>query len=102
MEVHTKNGIDYLLQTLSSPIKGRCDVVHTRDKQGKRVSICTNFRHDESEVIWHLLGVGFSDCAYHIQSKSGNIKCYDKDNNFLGTKEDLERILKSTKITDLV
>lgn len=102
MEIYNKDGITYLVQTLSSPIKGRCDVIHTRDKQGKRVSICTNFRHDESEVIRHLLGVGFADCAYHVQSKSGDIKCYDKNNNFLGTKEDLERILKSTKITDLV
>lgn len=102
MEIYNKDGITYLVQTLSSPIKGRCDVIHTRDKQGKRVSICTNFRHDESEVIRHLLAVGYTNCAYHVQSKSGKIKCYDKDNNYLGSKEDLEKILKNTKIANLV
>lgn len=97
MEIITKDKYTYLVQTLSSSIKGRCDVKTYRDEKGVKRFYCTNFREDASEVIYHLLAVGFKDTKYFSQSKDGRIFCYDENNQFLGVNSELEAELKKMK-----
>lgn len=89
---------EYITTNITTSLKGKCEVKSFRDREGKKRYICRNIHYfDESEKPQLILAVGFKGCSFHIQTKDGQIKCFDQNNNYLGSKTELENILKEKK-----
>lgn len=97
MEIINNDKYQYLVDSISTNIKGKCQVHTYRDEKGIKRYFCTDFTHDKNETQYHLLGVGYKDTAYTSCTKDGKILCYNKDNQYLGNSTTLEYQLKWAK-----
>lgn len=88
---------EYVTTSVNTSLRGKCRVKAYTDKEGKKRYVCKNVEYFDKNSLQLVLAVGFKGTTYHTISKNGVIKCFDADDNLLGTRQELDAEIRRVK-----